>query len=682
MTEVSSVTNTVLTTLDIGSGIDSTKLARDLTDAVKIPQQSTIQKRIDSSEAAISAYGLVKFQLDYFKKTFENFNDSNELATSTGTSSDATKITVSSVSGSAASGTYDLTVDQLAKNQRVVSDQYSSKTQSLNSGSAFSISLAVGETKSATSAIYNATAIVSETTTLVVGDGTTTVSIANATYTTIADQVTAIRDGTNYDNLLFTVHENSAGNGIEFRYKASGPVASTPTFTGTGSTHTITNPTIGISVATAVPGVAAEYDVTGTATETTSLLVGDGTTTVSVSSASYTTIAQQVTAIQGASGYNNLKFTVSANSSNNGFKYTYKTTGTVATAPTLTGTGSSHSVTNIAPGVTAVNAPTTTTIGVSSDTPSGVVTAINSANTGITATLIDTGIGGNSFKILLSGQSGSNGVFILSSSPDLGFHDTANNLQTAQDAIIGYDGLTVTRSTNLINDVIDGVTVNLAGTTSAGVTLTINNDKSILKTNIQSMVASYNDLLNLLEEFTEIDSDAELAGALGEDSSMVRLLKEKLSSAVFAESSTPSGTVNDFRDLGVSVSRYGVITFDETKYDATILESYDDVVTMLTADTNQQSLYITANKGLAQDIATVIENFIDTDGMLTSRETNAKSGLVGYEAELTKLEERMEVVYNRYLIQFGAMEVLMARLDTTRDYLTSQFESLSKAYDD
>ena len=40
MTEVSNVANTVLTTLDIGSGIDSTKLARDLTDAIKIPQQS------------------------------------------------------------------------------------------------------------------------------------------------------------------------------------------------------------------------------------------------------------------------------------------------------------------------------------------------------------------------------------------------------------------------------------------------------------------------------------------------------------------------------------------------------------------------------------------------------------------------------------------------------------------
>jgi flagellar capping protein FliD len=48
---------------------------------------------------------------------------------------------------------------------------------------------------------------------------------------------------------------------------------------------------------------------------------------------------------------------------------------------------------------------------------------------------------------------------------------------------------------------------------------------------------------------------------------------------------------------------------------------------------------------------------------------------------LTKLEERMEKVYNRYLTQFGAMETLMATLDSTKDYLTSQFESLSKAYD-
>ena len=53
--------------------------------------------------------------------------------------------------------------------------------------------LAVGTTKSAVSAVYNATATASETTTLVVGDGTNTVSVASATYTSIAAQVTAIQ---------------------------------------------------------------------------------------------------------------------------------------------------------------------------------------------------------------------------------------------------------------------------------------------------------------------------------------------------------------------------------------------------------------------------------------------------------------------------------------------------------
>ena len=64
-----------------------------------------------------------------------------------------------------------LLLSQLAQNQRVYSDQYTSKTQSLNSGSSFDISLAVGTTKSAVAAVYNATATASETTTLLLEMG-------------------------------------------------------------------------------------------------------------------------------------------------------------------------------------------------------------------------------------------------------------------------------------------------------------------------------------------------------------------------------------------------------------------------------------------------------------------------------------------------------------------------------
>jgi flagellar hook-associated protein 2 len=681
MTEAASVTNSVLTTLDIGSGIDSTKLARDLTDAVKIPQENAIQAKIDGSEASISAYGIVKLGIDALKASFEKLNDANELATSTGTTSDATKMKFSSVAGSAAAGAYDFTVSQLAQNQRNTSDQYTSKTQSLNSGSSFNISMAVGTTKSAVAAVYNATATASETTTLVVGDGTNTVSVASATYSSIADQVTAIQSGTGYNTLLFTVGLNSDGDGIAFTYKTAGSVSSTPTFTGTGSTHTVTNPTVGVSVSAAVSGVAAEYNVTGTAAETTTLVVSDGNTTVSIPSASYANIAAQVSAIQSGTGYDNLKFTVTANDANNGFKFTYKSTGAVTSAPTLTGSGSSHSVSATTTGVTAVNAATTTTINVSTDTPAGIVSAINQANTGVTATLVDTGIGSNTYKIVLSGQTGSDGVFTVTSSPDLGFHDAANSLQTAQDSIIGFEGLTLIRSSNELTDVIEGTTINLMATSASNVTLTINNDRSTLKTSIKDMVLAYNDVQILFDNFTAVDSEAELAGALSGDTSLVRFLKDKIRSAIFADSSTPSGNITGMRNLGVTIDQYGTMTLDETKYDAALLSNYDDIAQMLTAGSSSQNLFEDVGKGLAQDIATTLGTFTDSKGMINSRETTATSKLSDHEEALTKLEERMDVVYNRYLQQFGAMETLMVTLDSTRDYLTSQFETLSKAYE-
>ena len=680
MTEVSSVANTVLTTLDIGSGVDTIKLAEDLTNAVKVPQQALIQDKIDSSEASISAYGLVKLQIDELKQAFEALNDANELATSTGSSSDATKMTLSSLTGSAVAGTYDFTVSQLAQNQRVISDQYTTTTQALNSGSAFNISLAVGTTKSAVAAVYSASVTPAETTTLVVGDGTTTVSVASATYSTIDQQVAAIQGGTNYNSLLFTVAKNTAGDAIEFTYKAAGAVASTPTFTGSGSTHTITNPTVGVSVASAVTGVAAQYNVTATAAETTTLVASDGTNNISVASATYNSIADQVTAMQGASGYNDLLFTIAANDAGNGFKFTYKTTGAITSAPTLTGE-TSHTVSTTTTGVTAVNAATTTTINVTTDTPAGVVSAINSANTGVTASLVDTGTGSNTYRILLSGQSGSDGVFTVTSTPDLGFQDTANVLQSAQDSIISYDGLTVTRSSNAINDVIDGATLNLVDTAASVVRLTVASDTSKLQSSIENVVGNYNDLNTLFGNLTDEDSGITLAGALANDTSAVRFLKDKIRDSLFGTSSTPSGGITSIRDLGVSVNQYGTMTFSTTDYDSAVLTNYDDIVTMLTANTSGESLYSTSAKGLAQDVATVLDEFTDTDGLVSVRETNATSNLAAHEAELTALETRMDQVYQRYLSQFAAMETLMATLDTTKEYLTAQFETLSKAYD-
>ena len=146
----SSIASTVLTTLEVGSGLDTAKLAQDLTDAEKLPKQNSINSDIADSEASITGYAEVSFQVNLLKTAFEAINDADELATSNGASSDSTKVSFSSVAGNAAAGAYDISVSQLAESQRTVSDQFASTTTSLNSGTSFDLSLAVGVTQKGT----------------------------------------------------------------------------------------------------------------------------------------------------------------------------------------------------------------------------------------------------------------------------------------------------------------------------------------------------------------------------------------------------------------------------------------------------------------------------------------------------------------------------------------------------
>ena len=684
----SSIASTVLKTLDVGSGLDTAKLAKDLTDAEKLPKQNAIKGDIADSESAISGYAEVSYQLGLLKTAFEALNDADELSNSTGTSSASSKVSFTSVSGSAAAGSYDLSVSQLAESQRTVSDQFAAKTTALNGGTAFDLSLSVGVTQKGTYSqaigyVEVRAALTSGNITFSDGVNSFSVTMAQvAAAQGLAVGATNVNTGGLVaamsahapSNFSFNFEQNSTSDGINFTQKTAG------TGTLTSNSGVVD---AGITAATPITGVAAIYSSGLTPSVTATLSVSDGTNAVSVASASYSTVAAQVSAIKAGAGYDDLLFTVAANGNN--IEATYKTTGAIATAPTVTVGGTTQTVTNPTAGRTAVNSPVVTSISISTDTPAGVVEAINAANKGVTASLVDTGTGGNNFRIVLSGDTGLAGTFAVTSSisNDLGFGDADKTLQTAQDSVINFEGLTITRSSNAITDVVAGTTIALNDVTSSAVRLNVVSDTSTLKTGLKDVVIVYNSINAALSNMGSIkeDSTEALNGALADDGSLISYIKNNIRSAVFNNSSTTSGNVNALRDLGISINRGGDMTFDETKYDGLVLTNFDDISKMLTAGTSNQGKYDTASKGLSQDIANVLEGFTDKDGIVTTRSTNATSLLEDHKEELTKLETRMTAVYQRYLSQFTAMESMMASLDATKDYLTGQLESLSKAYD-
>ena len=273
---------------------------------------------------------------------------------------------------------------------------------------------------------------------------------------------------------------------------------------------------------------------------------------------------------------------------------------------------------------------------------------------------------------------------------------TENTMQSASDSEITFNGLTITRSTNTINDLVPGAVLSInqvteTSSTSNPVRLSIASDTSSLKTKVQTLVSDYNDFNTLMAELqsSSTDEDNEMMGALRRDSATVRYIQSQLRNAILADadnadgSSDPlySSSTKGLRDIGVSMDKNGNLTFDEDKYDKAVTSNFDNIVTMLTADTSNQSLYSTDNKGLAQNIATVLDGLTDDDGVLMTRNANAESAKEDYADELAALETRYEAVYERYLAQFSAMESMMESMNGTKEYLEGQLESLSKAYD-
>ena len=333
-------------------------------------------------------------------------------------------------------------------------------------------------------------------------------------------------------------------------------------------------------------------------------------------------------------------------------------------------------------------------IAAGSDNPEGIVKAINAAGLGISAVLVAADSAGSAYRIALQGQTGAANSYSISSTlsdSDLGFHDTSNgnitnnsgtySLQNPGDAALTYNGVGLTRSSNVVTDVLPGLTVSLNGETSGSDTVNLNivSDRATLKTKLQDMVTLYNDVKFALDELSDVDSEEEeVGGSLAKDLATVRTVRDTIYQALTQDSSTPSGNITAMRDIGVSVNRNGELTFTESTYDSVAASNFDDITVMLTAGTNNQSRYDGQSQGLAVDAVIKLETLTDSiSGIFVTRTTSAQTAIKRYQADLETLETRMEAVYQRYLQQFTVMESLVNTLNSTRESMATTWENMA-----
>ena len=311
---------------------------------------------------------------------------------------------------------------------------------------------------------------------------------------------------------------------------------------------------------------------------------------------------------------------------------------------------------------------TTTEITVTDASLQGTVSAINAANVGVTAEIVDTGVVGDRYRIQLIGETGAEQAFSLTSDDD---SISFSSVQAATDAQLNVNGIEFTRSTNVIDDVLTGVSLTVNTVTDGAAHLNISQDNSQARANIVDFVAIYNEAQRQMKDLTNSSIDGALAG-----DSIFRSLTSSLRNIVLGSSSSGSGDISNLSDMGISVARTGELVVDDTKLDDALAYSYSDVIQMFSANTDDQSTSSSDVAGLAGDITKLITDATDSDSYLVTQQATLATGNNEREEQLSVLAERMERVEERYNRQFLAMQQIIDQMNSTRESMKSSFDNL------
>jgi flagellar hook-associated protein 2 len=321
-------------------------------------------------------------------------------------------------------------------------------------------------------------------------------------------------------------------------------------------------------------------------------------------------------------------------------------------------------------------------------TPAGIVAAINSANLGISAQLVNTGNIATPYRIMVTGSTGASNAFSLTSlTQGVGGVEVTGvsfgkQLQSAVDATFNVNGMAMTSSKNTVTDAIAGATLNLTATTTTNVpaNLVFSRDTSSITTKLNALVTAYNDANTMLGVVSDPKSTVETYGATLVGNSIVGSVRSQMRQLISSNSTTPAGGLTALRDIGFNIDQKGVLSIDKTKLDNSLKNNFDNVVTLVTGNQENQSKFSVVPSGVAGEAAKKLTALLDTTAPLTTQSANLTTKISDYKKQLDKLDTRMTDLLARYNKQFAAMESMVGQSKSLQTSLKSTFDGMMATY--
>ena len=235
------------------------------------------------------------------------------------------------------------------------------------------------------------------------------------------------------------------------------------------------------------------------------------------------------------------------------------------------------------------------TIDGTNNTLTGIMAAINDANVGVNAAVVNDGGG---FRLLLtSADTGEVSSLEITVADDDGTNDNldglsrfafnlaATNLEqtvAAGDAAFTVNGLAVSSASNTVASAIPGVSLNLNQVSTAPITVSVEADFSTIEAGVAGFIAGYNQFVTTANTLSAYDVENNIPAALVGDFTL-RSINGQVDSILRGAVAGLSSTLNNLAALGITTGSDGTLTLDSTALTAALVADPTEVAQLFAA---------------------------------------------------------------------------------------------------
>jgi len=229
------------------------------------------------------------------------------------------------------------------------------------------------------------------------------------------------------------------------------------------------------------------------------------------------------------------------------------------------------------------------------------------------------------------------------------------------DASFSLNGVAMTRGTNTISDAVNGLTLNLTGTSATPVTLTISPDNQSIESTVNSFLSAYNSTITYLGTQTAIDATAGTRGPFADDMNVRYLASDLRSLMLHSVSSVAAGAPSVLSSIGITTNDDGTLSLSDTsKFE-----------TALAANPTQVSDLFNSTNGVANTLQAKLSSFVSYGGSIDTETKGDNAQIKTIASRLVTLNARIDTQVDAYKQQFIDIQQLLDEAQQTQTLLNS-----------